>query len=81
MVRTNPKRAIHRPKRKKSDEVFCFSCSAIIKKDADICLNCGVRNKLAEYDGKPKGSSGWLIFWIIVFWPVAIWYFLTRRWD
>ena len=26
-----------------------------------------------------KGSIGWLIFWIIVFWPVAIYYFLSRR--
>ena len=30
---------------------------------------------------KPKGSIGWLIFWIIFFWPVALFYGLSRRWK
>lgn len=25
-----------------------------------------------------EGSYGWLIFWILVFWPIAIYYFLIR---
>lgn len=25
-----------------------------------------------------RGSTGWLIFWIIFFWPIAIVYYLTR---
>lgn len=80
MVRAKPKDHEHHDIReKKSDEAFCSSCGAIIKKDAEICPKCGVRNK--KDSGKPKGGAGWLIFWIIVFFPVAIWYFLTRRWD
>ncbi len=30
---------------------------------------------------KPKGSLGWLICWIILFWPVAIIYFFMRSWG
>jgi len=30
---------------------------------------------------KPKGSWFWLIFWIIVCFPIAIIYLLIRRWD
>ena len=72
-------------RRKESDETFCASCGAIIKKEAEICPKCGVKNKtkIVEDDKsdnqKPKGSVGWLIFWIIIFWPVAIWYGITRR--
>ena len=31
--------------------------------------------------GKAKGSGFWLCFWIVVFWPVAIWYYINRKWD
>ena len=72
-------------RQKGADETFCASCGGIIKKDAEICPKCGVRNKKNEKSvedgGKPKGSIGWLIFWIIVFWPIAIFYVLTRRWK
>ena len=30
---------------KKADEIFCSSCGAIIKKEAEICPKCGVRQK------------------------------------
>lgn len=30
---------------KQSDEVFCSSCGKIIKKEAEICPLCGVRQK------------------------------------
>ena len=32
-------------------------------------------------EGKPRGSYFWLCFWIVVFFPIAIIYFLMRRWD
>jgi len=31
--------------------------------------------------GKPRGSYIWLAFWIFVFAPVAIVYWLSRRWT
>lgn len=72
-------------RQKGADETFCSSCGAIIKKEAEICTKCGVKNKQKEEpkidNGKPKGSVGWLIFWILVFWPVAIIYGLMRRWK
>ncbi|WP_268827269.1 hypothetical protein [Borreliella garinii] len=30
------------------DEIYCYSCSKPIKKEAEICIACGVRNKHAE---------------------------------
>jgi predicted amidophosphoribosyltransferase len=32
---------------KGADEVFCSSCGAVIKKEAEICPKCGVRQKEA----------------------------------
>ena len=30
---------------------------------------------------KAAGSVGWLVFWIIFFWPVAIAYYCMRSWG
>ncbi len=87
MVKTKSKHEDeHYDRRQKgADETFCSSCGAIIKKEAEICPKCGVKNKQKEGDkkdnGKPRGSVGWFIFWLLVAWPVAIWYGLTRRWK
>jgi predicted RNA-binding Zn-ribbon protein involved in translation (DUF1610 family) len=35
------------PRQKGADEVFCTSCGAAIKKEAEICPECGVRNENA----------------------------------
>jgi hypothetical protein len=32
-------------RQKNSDECFCRACGAIIKKEAEICPHCGVRNQ------------------------------------
>jgi TM2 domain-containing membrane protein YozV len=32
---------------KGADEIFCSSCGAVIKKEAEICPKCGVRQKPA----------------------------------
>lgn len=37
---------------KKADESFCSSCGDIIKKEAEICPKCGVRQKVASSSGK-----------------------------
>ena len=73
-------------RKKEADEMFCKSCGAIIKKEAEICPKCGVKNKHEEdislVEGqKPKGSVGWLIFWILIFWPIAIIYYISRNWK
>lgn len=36
---------------KESDEVFCASCGEMIKRDAEICPHCGVRNQ------EPNGNQ------------------------
>jgi TM2 domain-containing membrane protein YozV len=42
-------------KEKAHDEAVCSSCGAIIKKDAEICLKCGVRQKKSS-----NVSQNWL---------------------
>jgi len=49
-------------KEKESGEVFCHSCGAIIKQEAEICVKCGVRQKNgsgseSNSDHKEKGSG------------------------
>jgi hypothetical protein len=39
------------------------------------------QNLPVDKDEKPKGAIGWLIFWILIFWPAAIVYALTRKWK
>lgn len=32
-------------------------------------------------ESKPKGSMGWLIFWIVICFPIAIIYAIIRDWS
>ena len=41
------------PKQKSADENYCRSCGRIIKKEAEICPHCGVRQSL-NHKGKDK---------------------------
>lgn len=44
---------------KQADEIFCRSCGEPIKKEAEICPECGVRNKAQEKsDNKSGNKSG-----------------------
>ena len=43
---------------KATDEAFCSSCGAIIKKEAEICLKCGVRQK--KTGNSSDISDNWL---------------------
>lgn len=41
------------------DEHYCSSCGEIIKKEAEICPHCGVRQKPASYNsGKDRVTAG-----------------------
>ncbi len=42
------------PPAKQVDEIFCQSCGSVIKKEADICIHCGVRVRR----GSPSGGGG-----------------------
>ena len=44
---------------KAADEMFCSSCGKIIKKEAEICPNCGVRQK------KQGPNDTWLIVFLL----------------
>jgi TM2 domain-containing membrane protein YozV/ribosomal protein L40E len=48
-------------RQKQADEVFCSSCGAVIKKEAEICPKCGVRPKKAQGTSLDEISeSKWL---------------------
>jgi len=45
---------------KGSDEVFCRSCGAVIRKEAEICPKCGVRQR-GSSEAFGDVSKTWLI--------------------
>src|SRR3989338_1001378 len=50
---TNP-----RKRQKGTDEVFCRSCGEAIKKEAEICPHCGVRQRgSTSHHGKSKTTA------------------------
>jgi predicted RNA-binding Zn-ribbon protein involved in translation (DUF1610 family) len=48
------------------DEVFCTSCGAIIKKEAEICPKCGVRRKKQNSYEKNNKRPFWQVLLIVV---------------
>ena len=48
-------------KEKAADEAFCSACGAIIKKEAEICPKCGVRQKKQS----SEISSRWLTLFLL----------------
>ena len=44
-------------RRKRADEIFCTSCGEPIKKEAELCPNCGVRNKKTRSPSSQGGAS------------------------
>ena len=50
---------------KGADEVFCTSCGAIIKKEAEICIKCGVRQRGSSSNSDV--SSNWLTLVLLSF--------------
>ncbi len=49
-------------KPKATDEVFCTSCGNIIKREAEICPKCGVRQQKKGFSGTSNTGEGkpWL---------------------
>jgi len=42
------------------DEMYCSSCAAVIKKEAEICPKCGVRQKAAPNTSGNIEGTDWL---------------------
>ena len=48
--------------KKEHDEMYCSSCGTVIKKEAEICPKCGVRQKSKNEDiGKPAGKRKYMV--------------------
>ena len=47
-------------KNKDHDEMFCSSCGSIIKKEAEICPKCGVRQRRSSVLQGQVGNKSWL---------------------
>jgi TM2 domain-containing membrane protein YozV len=45
---------------KAADEIFCSSCGAIIKKEAEICPKCGVRQRVQPAAIANASEKDWL---------------------
>ena len=68
-------------------EPYCAECMIKVGRK-NLCKKCAAE-QLEERNSepkkvvidKPRGSGGWLCFWIIMLWPMAIVYYLIRRWD
>jgi len=43
--------------KKAADELFCRTCGEAIKKEAEICPHCGVRNKVGTASSNQQNSS------------------------
>lgn len=53
---------------KNTDEAYCSSCGAIIKKEAEICPKCGVRQKNANsFDPSASEKSRLVAFLLCTF--------------
>lgn len=64
---------------KQHDEKFCESCGSIIKKEAEICVKCGVRVKgFSNISGSGEGHD-WLTTLLLCFFlgPVGVHRFYT----
>jgi TM2 domain-containing membrane protein YozV len=53
------------------DEAFCSSCGAIIKKEAEICVKCGCRQR-KQSSGMNDISANWLTLLLLSFFLGAL---------
>jgi len=47
-----------------ADEQFCSSCGDVIKKEAEVCPNCGVRQQSASAGGKDRTTAAILALFL-----------------
>ena len=65
-------------KNKMTEEMkFCSKCGKKILKEAEMCPHCGIR-QVSTTISNGKISIGWLIFWLIFCFPIAIIYVLIK---
>ena len=62
-----------------NEKKFCQNCGAKIDAKASVCIKCGVKCKGNSIETTSEFSIGVFIFWIVVCWPVAIWYYLKHK--
>ncbi|MCJ7522754.1 MAG: hypothetical protein MUP21_11150, partial [Dehalococcoidia bacterium] len=43
------------------DEMYCWSCGSVIKKEAELCTRCGVRIRGGATSQTGGKGSGWLL--------------------
>lgn len=47
-----------------ADEQFCSSCGSVIKKDAEVCPECGVRQQQASSSDKDRTTAAILALFL-----------------
>jgi len=65
------------PPPKQADEVFCTSCGAVIKREAEICVHCGVRVRRASGQYGAKSKTAAILF--AIFFSYWTWLYTYRE--
>jgi len=58
------------------DEMYCQSCGSVIKKDTEICMNCGVRVRREGISSPKDKTVAILLAVFLAFWT---WLYTYRK--
>ncbi len=67
------------PKTKAADEIYCHSCGEPIKKEAEICVKCGVRVKGADANAMAVPKDKTVAILLAVFLSLFTWLYTYKR--
>ena len=62
---------------KQPDEMFCHSCGAVVKREAEICVHCGVRIQRASAQAGGKSKVAAIL--LAVFFGFWTWLYTHRE--
>jgi RNA polymerase subunit RPABC4/transcription elongation factor Spt4 len=63
--------AVSQAQKPTADEKYCFSCGSVIKKIAEICPKCGVRQSIVQTESQTYLNKNW--FAIISLISIVLW--------
>ena len=69
--------------------MFCQECGKEVNDKAAVCVHCGVAmsnqsqttSNVTDTGDEWYYSTGWMVFWILMFWPIAVYGYLQRKKD
>jgi hypothetical protein len=58
------------------DEMYCWSCGSVVKRDAELCMSCGVRVQRAAAPARKDRAVAILLAVFLGFWT---WLYTYKR--